>query len=457
VAKDSVGVDVTNDIADDVAVDVAIVGAGFCGTMLAVHLAGEPSIRTALFERDEFARGLAYSTTNPRHLLNLTTAKMSPFPDKPADFVEWLESASPTAYVPRARYAGYLRSVLDGALHTAPQIRTFRESVVALTPESDGFVVKTDRRSVRARCAVLAVGNSTPGADFIPEELRHDPQYAGDPWAVPFDELSGDVLVIGNGLTAVDVLVELQHRAYEGRIVVLSRHGRVPQTHKTYGAAVDVPLERRTPLTMLRSVRQAVAAVERDGGDWRAVVDGIRPLTQAIWQTWPLAEQQRFLRHLRIFWETSRRRVPPEVAAAVNRLASSGRFERIAGRIETIAKRPDGRFRVRVARAGETTSRDVNWIVNCTGPQSDVAKIDDALMRSLRERGSIRPHATRIGIDATPDGRVIDARGVAQSNLLALGTLLRGVLYETISVPELSIQVKELAQKLIASMAAPVG
>jgi len=435
------------------AVDVAIVGAGFCGAMLAVHLAKEPSIRTALFERDEFARGIAYSTTNPRHLLNLPAGKMGPFPDRPADFAEWLGGASAGSFVPRARYAAYLRSVFDAATGGLAHIARYQDSVVSIAREAGGYLVTTGRYSVWARCVVLALGNFAPAEDFVPEGIRRDARYVADPWSVPFDDLSGDILVVGNGLTAIDVIVELQHRAYESEVVMLSRHGRFPQTHKQYGPAIDVRLDQSTPLSTLRSVRQAIASVESAGGDWRAVVDGIRPLTQAIWQTWPLPEQERFNRHLRIFWETSRRRIPPEVAATVKVLESRGRLRRIGGRIRTIEKLRDGRFRTIVARSGQTTTIETSWIINCTGPQVDVVKIDDELIRALLERGLMRAHPTRIGIDATADGRVIDAEGVAQSNLFALGSFLRGVLYETIAVPELSVQVKALGQKLISCMA----
>jgi uncharacterized NAD(P)/FAD-binding protein YdhS len=436
-------------------VDVAIVGAGFCGAMLAVHLAREPSIRIALFERAEFARGVAYSTENPRHVLNLTAAKMSPFPDQPADFVEWLAGPDSGTYVPRARYAGYLRAVFDGATQAAAQIRRYRDGVVSVDRRANGFLVSTEGDSISARCVVLALGNFAPGQDFIPGAIRRDPRYVRDPWAVPFDQLSGDVLVVGNGLTAIDVVLELEHRGYGGEVVMLSRHGRAPQRHKEYGANIEVPLDKRSPLSILRSVRQAVAATEKNGGDWRAVVDGIRPLTQGIWQSWPLREQERFLRHLRIFWETSRRRVPPDVAAAVSAFESTGRLTRTSGRIATIDKAGDGRFRIAVAGSGRTTTFEVDWIVNCTGPQVDVAKLDEALIRSLLAGGLVAPHPTRMGIQARPDGRVVDAHGVAQDDLFVLGGLLRGVLYETTSVPELSLQVQALAQKLVALLVPP--
>jgi uncharacterized NAD(P)/FAD-binding protein YdhS len=158
------------------------------------------------------------------------------------------------------------------------------------------------------------------------------------------------------------------------------------------------------------------------------------------------------LRHVRPFWESSRRRVPPEVAAVVDTAVSMGRLKRVAGRLRTIEKRPNQNFGVTIERAGAVTSLAADAIVNCTGPQADVARIDDALIRSMLTIGLIAPHPTRIGISANVDGSIIDARGVAHDNLFALGSLLRGALYETIAVPELRMQVKALAALLIAKL-----
>jgi uncharacterized NAD(P)/FAD-binding protein YdhS len=428
--------------------DVAIVGAGFCGAVLAVHLAKRPAIRTALFERGVFARGVAYATNSPRHLLNLTAARMSAFPDKPGDFVEWLDDHNPSAFAPRSKYAEYLRSLFDRAMRGTSCVTRYRSSVASITPDSGGFRVHSGSVSIFARRIVLAVGLFPPADDFVDENIRSARQYIGDPWSVPFDDLTGDVLTIGSGLTAMDVLVELQHRAYGHDIIMLSRHGLSPQTHKCYGDAVESELERRTALTMLRSVRKAIAIVERAGGDWRAVVDGIRPLTQGIWQDWTLREQERFLRHLRVYWETRRRRVPPAVAHIIKSLEDTGRLKRITGRIQTISRLESGRFRVLIERSGNPRSLETDWIINCTGPRSDVLKTDDALIRSLLQQRLIRPHPTGIGIDANAEGRVIDGAGITHGNLFALGSLVRGVLYESVSVPELSVQVKALARQI---------
>ena len=72
---------------------IAIIGAGFSGSLLAVHLlrrAG-PDDRILLIERNAaFGRGAAYATGNDSHLLNVRAGNMSAFSDRPDHFLDWL-------------------------------------------------------------------------------------------------------------------------------------------------------------------------------------------------------------------------------------------------------------------------------------------------------------------------------------------------------------------------------
>ncbi|MBV8118205.1 MAG: FAD/NAD(P)-binding protein [Candidatus Eremiobacteraeota bacterium] len=433
--------------------DVAIIGAGFCGTMVAVHLADEPRVQTVIFERDTFARGLAYATESPRHLLNLAAARMSALPDTPGSFVDYLGDGDPGAFAPRRDYAAYLRGVFERATAERTNVARRHASVVALQPTSDDFRLTLDSgQTLQARNVVLAIGLFPPSDDMVDESARQSPHYLADPWSLDFDALFGNVLTIGTGLTAIDVLVELHHRGFEGTVTALSRHGLLPQPHAPYGEALQTALDRHGARATFRSVRKAIAGVAKRGGDWRAVVDGVRPQSQEIWQGWSLREKQRFLRHLRPYWETSRRRVPPEAYRTVVALQREGRFRRVTGRIRAIDVVPHERFRVETEHAGDVRHLDVDWIVNCTGPRNDVTKINDPLVRSLLRQGLIAPHPTGLGIQATPRGRVIRADGTPSHNLFATGSLLRGVLYESVSVAELSGQMQTLAQRLRATV-----
>ncbi|MBV8530672.1 MAG: FAD/NAD(P)-binding protein [Candidatus Eremiobacteraeota bacterium] len=429
--------------------DVAIVGAGFCGTMLAVHLADEPRIRSVLFERDTFARGLAYSTQSPRHLLNLPAGKMSAFPDKPRHFVDWLGSGDADAFVERRHYARYLRAVFDAATAGREQLVLRAASIQSIERQAGGYRLLDDAsESTRARNVVLANGLFAPSGDMFDEAVQASPRYIGDPWSLGADKLFGDVFIVGTGLTAIDVLVELHHRRFAGTVIAVSRHGLLPQTHLSYGEPISSAPDRRDALATLRSVRKTIAECRRSGVDWRAVVDGIRPLSRAIWQSWPLSEKQRFLRHVKPFWETSRRRVPPEPRRVISEMEANGTLRRQAGHIRSARFSEGGRFRIAVERAGDVRYVEADWIVNCSGPCNDVTKIDDPLVTSLLRHGLIVPHPTSLGIQATPQAQVIGRNGIPKRDLFATGLQMRGVLYESVSVAELSGQMKALADHL---------
>src|ERR1700678_1914286 len=96
------------------ATSIAVIGAGFSGTLLSLHLLRRcpPGTRITLIERNrQFGLGQGYATGNPGHLLNVPAGLMSSFRDRPFDFLHWLErrpadeldGLAPTAgaFVPR--------------------------------------------------------------------------------------------------------------------------------------------------------------------------------------------------------------------------------------------------------------------------------------------------------------------------------------------------------------------
>jgi uncharacterized NAD(P)/FAD-binding protein YdhS len=59
-----------------------------------------------------------------------------------------------------------------------------------------------------------------------------------------------------------------------------------------------------------------------------------------------------------------------------------------------------------------------------------------------------------LGLDVAENGAVIDAQGSASNSLFAVGPLRKAKLYESIAVPELRVQVAELANLLVPSLPA---
>ena len=200
---------------------------------------------------------------------------------------------------------------------------------------------------------------------------------------------------------------------------------------------------------MLRALRREVRDKAADGVDWREVVTSIRGDTPALWQRLDVDERRRFLERLRPYWETHRHRSSPETAFAVESLVASGALELIAGRIERYAEEPEAVV-VTLRRRGSRSSDElrVGKIVNCTGPDTDLARVNDPLVQDLRRAGLIRPDPLGLGLDTDEDGRLLDAEGRASKRLFLVGPLRKGALWENTAVPELREEARRMATLL---------
>lgn len=443
----------------DAAEHVVVIGGGFSGTMLAVQLARLGEMRVTLVERKkEAGQGVAYSTRQPAHLLNVRAAKMSGFPDDPGHFARWLSArglGGGDDFAARRDYGAYLKGLLRTAAAGGALTVLHGEAVDVEALPGGAQVRLADGRALAAGRVVLASGNPVPRGLRVLDEAGLPPGVLrGNPWAgEPARGLAADdvVLLVGTGLTMIDVAVALVDSGYAGKIVAVSRHGLLPRTHEPAAAVQIVPPAPGQKLTtMLRSVRSSAA---RHG--WRAVIDALRPQTAALWRGATAEQKARFLRHLRPWWDVHRHRIAPAVADRIAMLRAAGRLELIAGRI--VAAEADGTAaRVTVRPRGIAFARTIEAarIFNCTGADGDLAGIADPLLARLVAKGLIRPDAHRLGMDVAEDGATIAGNGAPSSVLFAIGPLTRGRDWEATAVPELRVQAAAVARRL-ASVEVP--
>jgi uncharacterized NAD(P)/FAD-binding protein YdhS len=445
---------------------VAVIGAGFSGALLAVHLLrnSRAADRIYLIERRAgFGRGLAYSTRNAGHLLNVRAGNMSAFQDHPDHFVEWLRQREASdvggrgrsdadTFVSRRLYGTYIRSVLcDELWHGGKGRNLFLvpDDAVALNEDRGGVsLTVAGGRCYRVDAVVLATGNPAPD--------RNEGVYFGDPWhpdATAGIARNDPVLLIGTGLTMVDTVQSLLCRDHRGTIHAVSRRGLLPQVH-----APTKPLEispQRLPRTTSTAklaawLHAAVRHAAKEGHDWRSVIDGLRPHIQDLWRRLPLEERRRFLRHLRPWWDIHRHRMAPLVASDLHAAIDRNQVVIRAGRLQEMiigTSSATCRIQRRGLRIEETLP--VARVINCSGPQTNYARNRDPLIKDMLARGFVRTDPLDVGLDVSEQGALVSSRGVASSRLFAVGPVTRGTFWEIVAVPDIRLHCVRLANHLM--------
>lgn len=454
---------------------IAIVGAGFSGSLVAAHLlktSNRPLLIKLIECSHDIGKGVAYSTDTNSHLLNVSAGKMSAFPNDPGHLLRWLyynrselapflpNDLNASTFIPRQIYGLYIQSILEEAEATSSsnvRLERIGDEVVAVEPQAKGALVSLrSSRVFTADKIVLALGNA-------PSESKHEEDnetsYLRNGWsagALAELETNAPVLLIGTGLTMVDMVVALHERNHQGKIYAVSRRGLFPLPHqstKPYPAFLNLDMAPATLRGLLRRIRSEVDSAAMQGYDWRAVIDSLRPITQQLWQQLPHVEQQRFLRHATPYWDVHRHRIAPEIWEIVQSMIDSGQLSITAGRIQNYQANKNG---VAVTVRGRQTQTErvfqVNRVVNCTGVQGNYCRSPQPLIANLLTQRMIRPTQIGLGLDTAENGAVFDAAGNCSTLLYTLGTPRKGNLLETIAVPELRQQAQALAATVLQSL-----
>ena len=434
--------------------DAAIIGGGFAGTALAVRLrqALPAGAAILMLEPSEPATGLAYSTRDPGHLLNVPATSMSLHPDRPGHFAEWLaarpDAPAPPAdggpvFAPRRLYGAYLREQLAEAGVTLVPAR-----VEAVERRDGGFLLRGgDGATWQAARVALAVGGFAVAPD--PDPAPAPPLLARAPWSP--DTLRGidpeaTVLLVGMGLTMVDMLLSLRRGGHRGPVVGLSRHGWPPLPHADGPTPKPWPVELPPglgPAALSRLLRQEAARAAAAGQPWQAVADGARAHLQRIWAGWTLPQRRSFLRHGRSGWNLHRHRLAPEVGRMLAAERDAGRFTPLAARLGDWQPDPGGQTATAtlLPRGGGTPRHlSVGRIVLCMGPDAGGWR-RQAPIPALLEAGLTALDPSGLGLTvAGPAGQLLDAAGHPVPGLHVLGPLTRGALWEITAAPEIRAQ-----------------
>ncbi|MBA8880138.1 FAD/NAD(P)-binding protein [Phyllobacterium myrsinacearum] len=448
---------------------VAIIGGGFSGTTIAYHLANrtdQNQVEILVIEpRERLGGGLAYSTDDPAHRINVPAAKMTMVSAEPAHFAQWLardagnakdhlaRTAKGDDFPQRSVFGRYVNDHIRPLLQSG-RVNHINSAARGLAPAGGCYrIVLADGRILNADIVVIATTHPLPSVPAALQPLAGTPHLIADPYAADaLDAIQSDhsVLVVGTGLTAADIIASLDRRGHHGPITALSRHGYRSRGHAE--KATD-PIGRfgcdRTARSLLRSARIALNQAQREGASWHPVLDALRDQAPAIWDVLPVQERRRLVRHLRSLWDVHRFRIAPQVEAVLDRQLHERTLTIRAASLQS-ASYAEGQFKVdyrpRHAQTLETGLFDA--VIITTGPAHTAIGRSNPLIASLFEQGLLNSDPVGLGLHTARTGQAIRADGKTVETLYIGGPLARGTFGELMGVPEVTRYAEFIAQSL---------
>lgn len=453
---------------------IAIIGMGFSGLTLAIQLiqqANQAFQLTVINPADTMGTGLAYQPHMSEQLLNVPTGRMGLFADKPDDFLQWIlaercyadmpEHELAALFLPRALYGQYLNARWQQYLQCAKEKNI---TVIQLTGEvtfcqkvAGGYqLTLADEQTVSAQQLVLANGNHLPSNAVLPDaEFCVDSRYIRNPWqnnVLQQVDLTLPVLIIGNGLTMADTVLQLKALGLQQPIYALSRHGYEMLPHQpAMQRYADFSAE-LAPLNSLRQVvrvvRQHIKKAQQMALPPDAVIDSLRGQTQELWQGFSLQDKKRFLTRWRHRWGAIRHRLPMPIYKQLQELKASAMLHVLAAKLLHVkAEQASVAVHYQVKGSSEVRHLQVGAVINCTGPETNIQHLSGFFMQKMLQDGLICQEPLRLGLQIDPTTlRLYNSAGETTPNLYTLGANLRGILWESTAVHELRQQAAQLAK-----------
>lgn len=419
-----------------------IVGGGASGLLVAMQLARQAKrqIKVDISEpRSILGQGLAYSTADQEHLLNVPAGRMSAFPDEPDHFVNWL-GQDKDFFASRKIYGRYLlESFVE--LQVEKNLAVFEHRplvVVSLSRVQERWVAEfSDATRKEYDKVVLALGHGKPMEISSFESIHSHTSFILDPWRDFIAETPGLMVAIGTGLTFIDHALSHLRSNPNNTVIGVSRNGLLPKTH--------LP-KRAQPLAVPAAVKgspQEVRAFIESAEDWRAAQDGVRHELPEIWHSWSESQKSEFFQKNLRWWNVHRHRMSPEIDEQLQSYIASGRLKVIGD--EVVGFESKGKeIEVELLKNGTLIA---NRIINCLGYNSWG---QGSLIESLINNGYAKAGPLEMGIQTNfPEYQVVSKEGLSTPNLFALGPVLLGERFETTAIPELKEQAEAVAKAVI--------
>ena len=449
---------------------IGIIGAGFSGMMTAIHLLKKnESLKVILFDQKSKGQGIAYAPQSDAVLLNVITSKMSAFAKEPHHFLNWCKEKDPyknisdellgQSFMPRSLYGNYLQDLYALNLENNSRFKHVKENVLEIKLNGNIQLLKTNSQQISVDKTVLATGNALPGNHVVPKGLISDNRYHQNPWNIDFSKISKSkpLIIIGNGLSMVDTVMELRNRKFDQHIYAVSPNGFNILPHRQFNFKYDGPLKNNpdqfTLKELLHLFNTELNKLKAFGISAEPLVDALRPFTQSIWKKMTPEERQTFMKKLRHLWGQARHRLPFVSYDFIQKEQISEKLSIIAGKLSDFkSDKHELIVSIHQRKSKKTITINCSAVINCTGPETNYRKIEGNLIGNLVSEGILCQDSLFLGIEADDQFRTLDSDSNTHS-IYALGPLLKGKLWESTAVNELRTQAERLAEIISLDLA----
>ncbi|WP_077068166.1 FAD/NAD(P)-binding protein [Ensifer aridi] len=426
--------------------------------------------------------GFAFNTTCHFHKVNTPSSLMSVVPSHSDDFLVWLKrtrrksdrAGQPqqfdTNYLPRSVYGQYLVERLSRAIdllrNKGISVDIVRGAATDIRLREGRVELRSGERAwIRPRWLVYAPGH--PALPNFPE-LEASRFFVGNPYAheaLPQLHSTDRVAVLGTGLTAVDVIMQLVGNGFSGRIDCYSRNALLPTVQSCVPQSEVIPeylsyehlLARRSRKGDLRVadllkflsldlrafpgneselIRDLDPSVQHTKflealldrarvGDLplQALLQATRSYAHKIWHVLPHTERSQFLLQLQRMWDVWRYPIPCGTAETILKELRNGRLtiNRLIGRrcVETgiVLEAPSGGTRYQL-------------VIDGTGGHGGVSHTRDPFLRQALQLGLFQASAYG-GLAVDIDTLKAKTGHPIITNTFLLGQISKGELFST--------------------------
>lgn len=452
---------------------IVIIGGGLSGALTALSLGSgrDERLQIMIIEKNDaqLFKGLAYSSDLNHQPLNVPASGMSLLIDEPDHFLKWLNQnthitglsageITPDTFISRKVFGAYLSETISVALKASHhEIALIQDEAVAVQKEQNNYTLKlASGKLIEANKIIIATGNQDTDFPYsVDPILKENGNLISNPWAkhiIESIDAKAPILIIGAGLTMVDLLINLRQNNHTGKITIVSRRGFLPLPHKMgqhWQLKTKQP-EKINLKNILQFVHHEVELAKAANIGWQSVIDAIRPYLPQWWRGLTLSERTRLMRHLKPYWEIHRHRIPVDSHNFIQRELAAGTTALYGGKIIHIAAGQDNMADVSFScrKTNEQKQFHVKHIINCIGPLTDLKKSKLPLWQNLLQSGMVDTDYFNSGISCNAKGHIIDTKGQPDSNIFVIGNLRKGAEFESVAIRELRIQAKDIADQI---------